>query len=182
MAEKPGYESLQQMKLSENPKEAANVLSVLSFSWMNNVFAVGNRRPLENDDLLPLINEDKTQTCTKKLIQAGNAESEKRGNLKKHLLFRSLVSMFPWTDYAFLSITAFMVGVLNSLQPVFLSFLLPELISPSPEGKSRSFLYAAGICFALFVRILAGQQYAYRSSLLSIRWKSATMGMLFQKV
>lgn len=70
MAEKPGYESLQQMKLKENPKEAANVLSVLSFSWMNNVFAVGNRRPLENDDLLPLINEDKTQTCTKKLIQA----------------------------------------------------------------------------------------------------------------
>lgn len=95
MAEKPGYESLQQMKLSENPKEAANVLSVLSFSWMNNVFAVGNRRPLENDDLLPLINEDKTQTCTKKIIQAWNAESEKRGNLKKHCCSDLWLACFP---------------------------------------------------------------------------------------
>ena len=176
------YESLQPAKFSENPKGSANIFSIISFWWMNDIFVVGSKRPLENDDLFPLLDEDKTRTSAEKLKHAWNAEGEKHGRRRQHLLFRSLVRMFHWTEYVFVLMFVVINGVTNMLQPVWLSFLLPELITPSPGGSSRMFVYVTGICFSTFVRALSGHQYTYRSSLLAIRWRSATMAMLLSKV
>ena len=76
--------------------------------------------------------------------------------------FRSLVRMFHWTEYVFVLMFVVINGVTNMLQPVWLSFLLPELITPSPGGSSRMFVYATGICFSTFVRALSGHQYTYK--------------------
>ena len=176
------YERLQPPNISKNPKENANIFSIFSFWWMNDTFALGNKRPLENDDLIPLLDEDKTRTSTEKLQHAWNVESKTCGQRRKHLLMRSLLRMFHWTEYASVLMLALMSALANFLQPVLLSFLLPDLITPSPGGRSRMFVYAAGICFASFVTITSGHQYTYRSTMLAIRWRSATMGMLLNKV
>lgn len=58
----------------ENPRKSANVFSILFFCWVREILAIGHKRPLENDDLFPLLDEDKTQTSTEKLNETWNEE------------------------------------------------------------------------------------------------------------
>lgn len=61
------YEKLDIGHLPTNPKEAASLFSLLSFSWLNDLLKRGNQRPLENDDLPTLLQEDQSQALTKDL-------------------------------------------------------------------------------------------------------------------
>ncbi|KAL9971579.1 hypothetical protein ACROYT_G017757 [Oculina patagonica] len=171
----------------ESPKKNASIFSILSFWWVRELLATGNKRPLEDDDLFPLLDEDKTQTSTEKLQQTWNEEktrcaSNERGN--GHQLLKALFRMFSFTDYMFIMSACLLTGVCDVLQPVFLSLLLPELIKSSANSKgfSWAYIYAAGICLTSLVRIFVGHQYRYNTELMSVRWKSAAIGMIYGKV
>ena len=42
-------------------------LSELSISWMNSIFKIGSKRPLNQSDFLPLTDEDRTREITERL-------------------------------------------------------------------------------------------------------------------
>ncbi|KAJ7389913.1 hypothetical protein OS493_028376 [Desmophyllum pertusum] len=132
-----------------NPKRNANIFSILSFWWMGELLAIGNKRPLENEDLFPLLDEDKTQTSTEKLQGTWNEEKAS--------------------------------GICNVLQPVFLSLLLLELMKSSGEEFWWAYIYAAGICLSSFVRAIITHQWNYQAKLMALRWKSATIGIIYKK-
>ena len=50
-----------------HPSMSANVLSLFSFWWMNNVFRTGSKRPLKQSDFLPLHEKDRTRDLTERL-------------------------------------------------------------------------------------------------------------------
>ena len=170
----------------ENPKKNANIFSILSFWWVGELLAIGHKRPLENDDLFPLLDEDKTQASTEKLQQTWNEET--RGASNKtistgHRLLKAIIRAFSYADYVFLLSVGLLPGVCNVLQPVFLSLLLPELTKKSSvEEISWAYVYAAGICLSSFVRAIATHQYVLHAQLIALRWKSATIGIIYKKV
>ena len=169
----------------ENPKKNASLLSILSFWWVGEILAIGSKRPLDNDDLFPLLDEDKTQTSTEKLQETWSEETAKRVPGKQgngYRLFRALVRMFPWSYHFFILSIFLLPGVCNVLQPVFLSLLLPELMNSSTEDLSWAYIYAAGICLSSLVRVIAAHQYAFHSYLMALRWKSGTIAIIFKKV
>ena len=170
----------------ENPKKNANIFSILSFWWVGELLAIGNKRPLENDDLFPLLDEDKTQTSTEKLQQTWNEETSRASNKTNstgHRLLKAIIRAFSFTDYVYLLSVGLLPGVCNVLQPVFLSLLLPELTKKSSvEEISWAYVYAAGICLSSFVRAIATYQYVFRAELIALRWKSATIGIIYKKV
>ncbi len=171
----------------ENPKKNASIFSILSFWWVQELLAIGNKRPLENDDLFPLLDEDKTQTSTEKLQQTWNEEKTRCASNERrngHRLLKALFRMFSCTDYMFVLSTGLVTGVCDVLQPVLLSLLLPELIKSSANSKgfSWAYIYAAGICLTSLVRICVAHQYRYNTDLMSVRWKSAAIGMIYGKV
>ena len=169
----------------ENPKKNANIFSILSFWWVGELLAIGNKRPLEKDDLFPLLDEDKTQTSTEKLQGTWNEEttscaSNKRGN--GYRLLKAIIRAFPYTDYMVILSITLLAGVCNVLQPVFLSLLLLELMKTSVDEFWWAYIYAAGICLSSFVRAIASYQWCYHSYLMALRWKSATIGIVCKKV
>ena len=170
----------------ENPKKNANIFSILSFWWVGELLATGNKRPLENDDLFPLLDEDKTQTSTEKLQRTWNEETtshaSNKSGPKEHRLFKAIIRAFPYTDYAFILSEGLLAGVCNVLQPVFLSLLLLELMKSSVEDFSWAYVYAAGICLSSFVRAIATHQWGFHAQLMAVRWKSATIGIVYNKV
>ena len=46
---------------STNPRARAGVLSVLLFFWMNDVLKLGNKRSLSDQDLLPLLEDQRAE-------------------------------------------------------------------------------------------------------------------------
>ena len=180
---KAKYDRLNNLEGKENPKENAGLFSILTFSWVTEILAIANNRPLENGDLFSLLDEDKTETSTEKLRRAWNEEVTRHQlNGSEHRLFRALLTMLSWTDFMFLLSTAFLSTVGNVLQPVLLSFLLLELIKPSPSHSRWAYIYAAAICLSSFVRVLAEHHWTYHSWSTDLRWKSATVGLLLKKV
>ena len=173
-------------KHKENPKKNANIFSILSYWWVGELLALGNKRPLENDDLFPLPDEDKTQTSTEKLQRTWNEETASHASNRTgsdgHRLFKAIIRAFPCTDYMFLFSVGLLPGVCNVLQPVFLSMLLPELMKSSAGEFSWAYVYAAGICLSSFMRSIANHQYVIQAQFMSLRWKSATIGIVYKKV
>ena len=58
----------------ENPRKNASILSILSFWWAREILAIGNKRPIENDDLFPLLDEDKSLNSAEKLQRTWSEE------------------------------------------------------------------------------------------------------------
>ncbi|KAJ7389910.1 hypothetical protein OS493_028373 [Desmophyllum pertusum] len=168
----------------ENPKKNANIFSILSFWWVGELLGIGNKRPLENEDLFPLLDEDKTQTSTEKLQRTWNegkasCSSNKGGN--GYRLLKALIRAFPYTDYMVILGMTLLGGICNVLQPVFLSLLLLELMTSSGEESWWAYIYAAGICLSSFVRAITTHQWNYQAKLMALRWKSATIGIIYKK-
>ena len=172
-------------KTKQNPKKSANIFSILSFWWVGELLAIGSKRPLENEDLFPLLDEDKTRTATEKLQCTWSKESTRRvrGKIGNGFrLFRALIAMFPCTDYMFLLGVTLMVAIGNILHLAFLSLLISELMESSPKEMAWTYIYAGGICLGSFARFLSGHHLAYNTYLMALRWKSATVGIIYQKV
>ena len=168
----------------ENPKKSANVFSILFFCWAREILAIGHKRPLENDDLFPLLHEDRTQILTEKLHQTWNEEaiSVSRKTRCGHRLLKALFRVFSFSDYVFILSVGLLPAVCNVLQPVFLSLLLPELMNSHRKDSSWAYVYATGICMSSFVRAISHHQFAFCAQLMSLRWKSATIGIVYKQV
>ena len=179
------YDRLEsQLKQKENPRKSASVFSILFFWWVKEILAIGQKRPLENDDLFPLLDEDKTQTSTEKLHKTWNEEtipaSNKTGN--GHRLLKALFRAFPFSDYVFILSLGLLPAVCNVLQPVFLSLLLPELMNSHVKDSSLAYIYATGLCMSSFMRAICAHQFGYTAQLMALRWKSATIGIVYKQV
>ena len=55
------FEKLASCQHRNNPKANAGLISHLSFSWLNELLQLGYRRPLEKEDLYPLIPKHKSE-------------------------------------------------------------------------------------------------------------------------
>ena len=173
--------------IKENPRRNANIFSVLSFWWLNNFLLTGSRRCLENEDLFPLLDEDKTKTSVEKLQQIwAELESEGRDAVKKRngtRLFRALLRMLSWPDHFYIAGMVILRAIFKVLRPLFLSLLLSELMKGSAdEVYWLAYLYGAGICLSQFGDSLCHHQIMYNAALMSLRWKSGTIAFIYQKV
>ena len=179
------YDRLEsQPRQKENPRKSASVFSILFFWWVREILVIGQKRPLENDDLFPLLDDDKTQTSTEKLHKTWNEEtipsSSKTGN--GHRLLKALFRAFPFSHYVFILSLGLLPAVCNVLQPVFLSLLLPELMKPHVKDSYWGYIYATGLCMSSFVRAICAHQLGYYAQLMALRWKSATIGIVYKQV
>ena len=179
------YDRLNTLGWKENPKKNASIFSILFYRWVGEIVAIGNKRPIEIDDLFPLLSEDKTETSAENLQRTwseekakGVAVTDRRG----YRLFRALIQMFPWTYHLFVASAALLAGVCNVLQCVFLSLLLAQFVKSSSSGRWLMYVYAAGVCLSSLVRAIATPQWIFHAYLIALRWKSGTLAVIYKKV
>lgn len=167
-----------------NPRKNANIFSILSFWWLNKFLSTGYKRSIENNDLFPLLRDDKTETSTEKLQQTWAEESEERVARGKkpngYGLFKALVRTLSCTEYLYLVGIALLRAISKVLQSAFLSLLLTELVKPDKD--LWAYIYGVGICLSGFGEALGRHQLLYNAALMSLRWKSGTIGVIYMKV
>ena len=178
------YQRLVETDTKNNPWLSANLFSILSFSWMGDLFATGSKRPLQNSDMFPLADEQTTEWLTERLEENWTEECGRPSGqgMVGWRLFRALLRMFHWTGYACLLSMALISAVFNVLQPVLLSMLLTVVMNPSPQDKWKAYAYGLAICFCPFTRLSVVYQLVFKSQLVAMQWKSALVGHIFKKV
>lgn len=168
----------------KNPKERAGVMSRLSFCWMNSLMKIGNKRVLDACDLYPLLDEDRSKELTEKLDLIWNGEirnSYLKG--REARLTRSLMKILTWSEYAMLIFSLFIGVACNILQPLLLGLLLSRLLSNSDYRMDPLvYVFSGGLCISALLRSVVMNQFYAKAQLLGMRWRSATIGLIYKKV
>ena len=173
------------LRWKENPTKNASIFSILFFWWVREIVAIGNKRPIENDDLFPLLDDDKTESLSEKLQRTWSEESAKRvpvTDRRGYRFFRALIRIIPWTYHVFVVSAALLAGVCNVLQYVFLSLLLTQFTKSTSSDRWLTYIYAAGICLSNLVRAISSRQWKFHTYLIAQRWKSGTIAVIYKKV
>ncbi|XP_032237842.2 ATP-binding cassette sub-family C member 4 isoform X2 [Nematostella vectensis] len=182
------YERLDRTILKGNPKSNASLPSSLTFWWMNDLLKLGSQQPLESTDLYPLLGEDQTKQVTDKLKEEwARSSSDKSSSDKCHgpggwRLLRALFRLSPWYLYGYIFTTGLVAAICNICQPVFIGLLLSGLMRLPGSHPGMLYVYAAGLCISALTRVLILHQFMYNAWLMAMRWRAATMGLLFNKI
>ena len=159
-------------------------VSLLFFQWMNNGFKTGSQRPLTENDLLPLSEENLTSSLTERLQTKWRKENTKcKANGKRPKLWKSVIKMLCLKDSMIIVFTSALYTICGLLQPLFLGYLIYSLISAEPQ-ETDYLLYICALVMGINALIgsLSMHQLDYRCELLGIRISSALKGLVYRKV
>lgn len=157
-------------------------LSELSISWMNSIFKIGSKRPLNQSDFLPLRDEDRTRDITERLQEDWDHHvKECRSNgTKQPKLWKCLMRMVSWGEIFYFMSFFFIQSIARVTQPLVLAWIIHLL---SFSGTQQSFTYVSCLLLSLSGLSSACTHFSfYRFELLGMRLRSALKGIVYLKV
>lgn len=166
-----------------NPRDRASWLSIIFFWWMNNVLTLGNKRPLTDGDLFPLLQDYKAEVLVQKAEQFWFDELEKsQSKPTKARLWKVMARLIPWQSRLVLIV----LKVIWSLSFVFLPlclWLVLKTLNDGPDMEIKfALMYVALLALASLVRALSTQHYDYLTELWGLKLKVALIGLVYNKV
>ena len=164
-----------------HPETTANFLSLITFSWMNDVVKSGNNLPLGKNDFLPLHEKAQTRQQTERLQNLWNndvTESSKQN--RKPKLWKSVLKFIPLKDVFISWLTILTFSTCIILQPMLLWGLLGVLRS-GDEKRDIAYVYAALMGLTLLSAVSAHFA-CYKCDILGMRLSSAIKGLIYLKV
>ena len=177
---KNGYKRIS----TEGEGQNVSFVSLLFFRWMNSVFKTGSERPLEENDFLPLSEENFTGMLTEQLETKWNKEITKcKSNGKRPKLWKSVLKMLSVKEGMLIIFTGILNSICSLLQPLLLGYLISTLIS-TPEPQKNYLLYSCALAMGInaLIDCLSINHYFYRCELLSVRIRSSLKGLVYVKV
>ncbi|VVC32361.1 ABC transporter type 1, transmembrane domain,ABC transporter-like,P-loop containing nucleoside triphosphate [Cinara cedri] len=145
------------LKQFDNPRIRANILEMLTFSWLFDIFKTGYKRDLEETDLYLTMNTHKASYLGSVLEKKWKAELiyAKNANRKPSLL-RVLIRIFGPTLMFYGSLQVFTEIGLRISRPLFIGGLLAYF---NPVGlevpqKKYAYYYAVGLVLNMSITTL----------------------------
>ncbi|XP_076646648.1 putative multidrug resistance-associated protein lethal(2)03659 isoform X1 [Halictus rubicundus] len=138
----------------KNPRQKANLLSILSFSWIWKLFVKGYKRELNEGDLYSPLREDKSSVLGQRIVKNWEAEvkrCEKKKDGSKPSLYRVLYKCFG----GIVTYTALWVFlqefVVRIIQPFLLARLLRYFSGSKRTWTTDMYYYTAAFCLFPFI-------------------------------
>ena len=178
MAPKSGY-----MKISGDKDEKVSFVSSLFFRWMNEVLKKGSQRPLDQNDFLPLSDEDSGRFVTDKLRKSWESEKHhSKMNGKRPKLWKSVFDVLSAKDFIIILTGNILCTTSRLLFPLFLGYLVSKLMSTEEENNYQLYTCALAMCLNGLIGGLGVHQQDYRCEILGIKIGSALRGLVYHKV
>ncbi|XP_068705945.1 ATP-binding cassette sub-family C member 4-like isoform X2 [Montipora foliosa] len=187
MPVKERYEQLpREEPASTHCRDEISLWSLLFFHWMTGTFKTGNSRPLQQWDLLPIQEQNKTRGLTEKLKEIWNGERRKRVSCgKRPRLWRCVVKMLPAKDALTMIIFGMVDMIGSTLRTLLLGVILSNLISNNGNDngdKTIMYVCAALIGIISMVERLATHSRSWMAEVLGARICSALKGIIYSKI
>ena len=181
MTKNCGYE-----KITETvQEEKISFFSSLFFQWMSIIFKKGSRRAIDENDLLPLKEENSTSFLSERL--RSNWEKEREPASKRHgrgspKLWKSVLNMISIKEAIIVALTGSLRTFSGILQPLLLKYLIESL--RKVDQKHNYFLYACalGIGITELFAALNIHHFCYQCEMIGIKSSGALKGLVYEKV
>ncbi|KAJ8923376.1 hypothetical protein NQ315_001934 [Exocentrus adspersus] len=168
----------EKVKRKTNPREKANILSLLTFLYTGKLFSKGLRKDLEEDDVYEVIKSCKSKKCGDKLEQEYKKEKQKG----KPSLFRLLWTCYG-TKYILLGVVHLSWKLVNSvLEPEAIGKLVAYFHPRQTVLTLHDAIYYASIMIGLkLTHCFYFQNYVIYLQQLAIQIRTAFCSLIYRK-
>ena len=168
---------------SKNPRDGASALSIMFFWWMNDVLKLGNKRPLTDQDLFPLLEGHKAEVLIEKaekcwLEELKGAQSKN----KKPRLWKAVARIIPWKSGLAMLTLQTIRPLSYAFLPVCLWLLLKTLNDGPNLDMKFAFIYVALLGITSMVQAVTSQHFNYLADQWGLKVKVAIIGLVYKKV
>ena len=165
--------------------EKVSFVSFLLLQWMNDVMKTGSKRTLEEEDFVPLSNENTSQSATELLDKKWKEEVANSIRKKKTpKLWKSVLRMISLREAVFVVCCDVLFAISSLLSPLLVGHLIFMLMSP--ETHQNNILHGCVLAIAMAVTTLVGslgmQHFGYAGEIMGIRLSNAVQGLVYRKV
>ncbi|XP_073368124.1 LOW QUALITY PROTEIN: multidrug resistance-associated protein 4 [Mycetomoellerius zeteki] len=190
--------------MKPNPKESANVFSVLFFWWLRELFMTGSKRNLEESDIYRPIKADESEKLTDHLEKYWNRELNKLKNLeytigkrkdgqkvllKKNVrprLYKAVLKTF-WLPYFIIGICTFIqCSVIRVAIPIIQGWIINYFSRNSnlkyKVEKSEVLIYVVFMIICNFISILMMHHTILQSMHIGMRIRISCSSLLYRKL
>ncbi|XP_077632923.1 ATP-binding cassette sub-family C member 3 isoform X1 [Crocuta crocuta] len=201
--EKPPFFSPKNVDPNPSPEISAGFLSRLSFWWFTKMAILGYRRPLEEQDLWSLNEEDRSQMVVDRLLEKWKKQQKRAARHKAAVASGKRVSSedvgllggrprprepsFLWAVLATYGSSIF-VSICFKLIQDLLSFVNPQLLSllirfiSNPSAPTWWGFLVAGLMFTCsMMQTLLLHQYFHCVFGMALRFRTAIIGVIYRK-
>lgn len=180
MTKNCGYE-----KITETVEEEKfSFFSSLFFQWMSIIFKTGNRRAIDENDLLPLKEENSTSFLSEKLHSNWKKETEssKRHGRGSPKLWKSVLKMISIKEAIIVALTGSLRPFANILRALLLKYLIESF--RKVEQKHNYFLYACALGLGIneLFAALSIHHFCYQCEIIGTKISGALKGLVYEKV
>ena len=162
---------------------SVSFFSSLFFQWMNILIKTGSERAVDENDLLPLKEENTTWFLTEEL-QAKWTEETANSRIQdvKPRLWKSVFKMLTARDSVIFITASIINTICRILQPLLLGYLIKSLMIT--RVQHNYFLYGCASLLGIneLICSLSMHQFEYRCEVFGIRISSALKGLVYMKV
>jgi len=172
-------------KITETVQEEKfSFFSSLFFQWMSIIFKKGSKRAIDENDLLPLKEENSTSFLSEKLQSNWKKETEssKRHGRGSPKLWKSVLNMISIKEAIIVALTGSLRTFSAILQPLLLKYLIESL--RKVEQKHNFFVYACALGIGIIALIfsLNIHHFGYQCEMIGIKISGALKGLVYEKV
>ncbi|GJN01914.1 hypothetical protein PR202_ga19218 [Eleusine coracana subsp. coracana] len=161
------------------PYGRASLLELVTFSWMNPVFATGYKKPLEKNEVPDVDGKDSAELLSdsfKKIID----DVERRHGLSTSSIYKAMFLFIRQkaminAGFAVFSASASYVG------PSLINDLVKFLGGERQYGLKRGYILAVAFLSAKVVETIAQRQWIFGARQLGMRLRAALISHIYQK-
>ena len=181
-----GYESVSggEEQSKECPEESANFWSLITFSWMNSIMVLGYKKPLTEDDLWDVNQEDYARTVSEEFERVWSEERRRHGS--KPSLTRALFKAFGG-PFSFAALFKLVQDGLQFTQPQLLNLLI-LFIGSQQSGRGTNslpteigFLLASSMLLCGIIQSIMLHQYFHMCIRSGMHVRAALVTAIYKK-
>ncbi|XP_014467791.1 PREDICTED: multidrug resistance-associated protein 4-like [Dinoponera quadriceps] len=169
-------------KTKPNPREKANIVSVLLWWWTIDLFRMGYTRALEIEDLYEPLKEDRSSLLGDKLEKQWNIELENSKKRKRRPSLLKAIFRTFLLDYCNIALVQLIVEFVIRLgTPLLLGGLLRYFRKDAVESYEVALWYGVGICMATAMNVIAFNQAIFGSFHIGSKVRVAVCSVVYRK-
>jgi len=165
--------------LKESPYGKATFFQLINFSWLNPLFAVGYKKPLQLDDIPNIDIKDSAEYLNCAFDESLRQVKEKDGTTNPsiykavYLFARKKVAMNAF--FAITSASASYVG------PYLITDFVNFLTEKDSRGLKSGYLLSLGFLCAKMIEVIAQRQWNFGARQLGLRLRAALISHIYKK-
>ncbi|XP_030442861.1 ABC transporter C family member 3-like [Syzygium oleosum] len=161
------------------PYSKAGLLSIISFSWLSPLIAVGNKKTLDLEDVPQLAPRDSIVGALPGFKRKLERDAGSSNGVTTFRLVKALI-MSEWKEVIFTGVFELLLSLASYVGPYLIDTFV-QFLNGQREFESEGYLLVSAFLVAKLVECLSFRQTMFRLNLVGIRTRSLLVALIYDK-